>query len=83
MSETNSKQKAALSADVMDFGVNVTVEGAKKYYIQALACLSLSVSKKLEKPLPQLLGEVAAYFWGSHAVEPVPHREDEMEVANE
>lgn len=74
MSEAKAKQKAVLSAEVPEPGIiNVTVDGAKKYYVQALALLSLSVSRKLNKSLPQLLGEVAAYFWGSYAVEPIPH----------
>lgn len=84
MSEGNAKQKVVLSAEVPEPGtVNVTVDGAKKYYIQALAYLSLSVARKLDKPLPQLLGEVAAYFWGSNVVEPVPHRVHTKEDAHE
>lgn len=59
MSENRAKQKAVLSAEVPEPDtVNVTVDGAKKYYIQALACLCLTVSKKLETPLPRLLGEI-------------------------
>lgn len=75
MSEAKAKQKAVLSAEVPEPGIiNVTVDGAKKYYVQALACLCLFVSKKLDRPIPQLLCDVALHFWGSCAVESIPHR---------
>lgn len=53
------RPKAVLTATVpAEDVVNVSVDGAKKYYVSALACLCLNVSKKLDTPLPRLLGEI-------------------------